>query len=57
MQVHLRNADAADFPDVQGFANLKSQGMLTTPDEAARRVLAFLTSASFGREPVADVRS
>ena len=30
---------------------------LITPDEAARRVLAFLMSASFGREPVADVRS
>ena len=57
MQVHLRAADAADFPDVQGFANLKSQGMLTSPDEAARRVLAFLASESFGREAVADVRS
>lgn len=56
MQAHLRAADASAFPDVSGFRNLKSQGQLTSADEAARRVLAFLARADFGAEPVADVR-
>jgi benzil reductase ((S)-benzoin forming) len=56
MQVQLRSADAADFPDVGTFAGLKDKGMLTAPDEAARLVLAFLARDDFGKEPVADVR-
>ncbi|GKT21636.1 hypothetical protein AVHM3334_05465 [Acidovorax sp. SUPP3334] len=56
MQAHLRDANPADFPDVQNFANLKSGGMLTSPTEAAARVLAWLERADFGESPVADVR-
>ncbi len=56
MQVQLRGASAADFPDVQNFASLKSGGMLTTPAAAAARVLAWLQRADFGSNPVADVR-
>ena len=56
MQVQLRGADAAAFPDRGNFERLKTGGQLTSPDEAARRVLAYLARADFGREPVADVR-
>lgn len=56
MQVQLRNADAARFPDRGTFEGLKEKGMLTSPQEAAARVLAFLERADFGSNPVADVR-
>jgi benzil reductase ((S)-benzoin forming) len=56
MQVQLRSADADRFPDKGNFVGLKDKGMLTSPDEAARRVLAFLERPDFGSSPVADVR-
>jgi len=56
MQVQLRGADPAAFPDRQNFANLKTGGQLTSPQDAATRVLAWLERADFGTNPVADVR-
>lgn len=56
MQIQLRSADAAQFPDRGSFEGLKNQGQLTSPDEAARRVLAYLARPDFGEQPVADVR-
>ena len=56
MQVQLRGADPAAFPDRQNFANLKTGGQLTSPTDAAIRVLAWLERADFGTNPVADVR-
>ena len=57
MQHQLRGADPAAFPDRQAFEQLKTGGHLTSPDEAARRVLAYLARPEFGTQPVADVRS
>ena len=57
MQVQLRGADAAAFPDRGSFEQLKRGGQLTSADDAARRVLAYLARADFGAEPVADVRT
>ncbi len=57
MQVQLRSADAAQFPDQTGFAALKEKGQLSSPADAAKRLLAFLNRPDFGVEPVADVRS
>ena len=56
MQVQLRAGDPAAFPDLQRFVELQRQGQLTSPDEAARRVLAWLARPDFGDQPVADVR-
>ncbi len=56
MQVQMRSADAGEFPDVGTFVGLKEKGALTSPQEAAQRVLAFLARADFGENPVADVR-
>lgn len=56
MQVKLRTADPARFPDIAKFVGMSEKGMLTSPDEAARRILAYLERPDFGSNPVADVR-
>jgi benzil reductase ((S)-benzoin forming) len=56
MQVQLRNADPGQFPDVGNFIGLKEKGMLSSPAEAAARVLAYLARPDFGSDPVGDVR-
>ena len=56
MQSQLRSADAAGFPDKQRFLDLHDKGQLASPEEGARRVLAYLARPDFGRQPVADVR-
>lgn len=56
MQVQLREADAARFPDRGNFVGMKEKGVLSSPEEAAARVLAYLARADFGSDPVADVR-
>jgi NAD(P)-dependent dehydrogenase (short-subunit alcohol dehydrogenase family) len=56
MQVQLRGADAAAFPDRARFEQLKSGDQLDSPASAARKVLAYLARPDFGTEAVADVR-
>ena len=56
MQVQLRGADAARFPDRGNFQAMKDQGMLLSPEAAAARVLAYLARPDFGANAVADVR-
>jgi benzil reductase ((S)-benzoin forming) len=56
MQIQLRSADASQFPDIGNFIGLKERSALSSPSEAAARVLAFLARSDFGNHPVADVR-
>jgi benzil reductase ((S)-benzoin forming) len=56
MQVQLRGAAGDAFPDQAKFLQLKAQGQLSSPTQAAEQVLRFLARPDFGREPVADVR-
>ena len=56
MQVQLRGAAGEAFPDHAKFLQLKAQGQLSSPAQAAVQVLRFLARPDFGREPVADVR-
>ncbi|NMM10880.1 MAG: SDR family NAD(P)-dependent oxidoreductase [Polaromonas sp.] len=56
MQAQLRGADGSAFPDRDNFLQLKSGGQLTSPEEAARRVLSYLARPDFGSHPVADIR-
>ena len=56
MQTQLRAGDPARFPDLQRFVELQRQRQLTSPEEAAALVLAWLRRPDFGSEPVADVR-
>jgi len=57
MQVQLRSADPNAFPDIGNFQAMHERGMLSSPAEAAARILAYLERADFGAEPVADVRA
>ncbi len=56
MQVQLRGGNPAVFPDRERFVELQRQGQLTSPQDAAARVLAWLRRPDFGDQPVADVR-
>ncbi|TXT41264.1 MAG: short-chain dehydrogenase/reductase SDR [Comamonadaceae bacterium] len=56
MQTQLRSADPDVFPDQSGFAQLKQSGQLSSAQQAAERVLAWLQRPDFGQQPVADVR-
>ena len=57
MQVQLRGADPAQFPDLGAFDALYRQGHLTDAHQGARRVLDYLARHDFGSEAIADVRS
>jgi NAD(P)-dependent dehydrogenase (short-subunit alcohol dehydrogenase family) len=56
MQVQLRGASSEKFPDQAGFQQLKATGMLTSPADAAKRILDYLARPDFGSNPVSDVR-
>ena len=56
MQVQLRSAPAENFPDQSGFQQLKASGQLTSPVDAAQRILHYLARPDFGSNPVSDVR-
>jgi NAD(P)-dependent dehydrogenase (short-subunit alcohol dehydrogenase family) len=56
MQSQLRAGDPAAFPDRNRFVELQRQGQLTSPEDAASRLLAWLERSDFGDKPVADVR-
>jgi len=56
MQVQLRSADPALFPERERFVALQAAGQLDSPAQAATKVLAYLGRSDFGAEPVADVR-
>jgi benzil reductase ((S)-benzoin forming) len=56
MQVQLRSANAASFPDKAAFVGMQASGALTSPVEAAGRLITYLSRADFGAKPVADVR-
>lgn len=56
MQVQLRAAPVEKFPDVGNFVAMHEKGILASPEDAARSVLAYLAREDFGSNPVADVR-
>ncbi len=56
MQVQLRSASHSAFPDQPRFAQLQEKGLLTSPEAAARQVLAYLHRPDFGQEAIGDVR-
>ncbi len=56
MQVVLRSADASRFPDVGNFVGMKERGALSSPADAAARIIAFLARPDFGANPQADIR-
>lgn len=56
MQAEIRATPQERFPLRQRFVQMKSEGALASPQQAAQSVVACLLDEAFGREPVADVR-
>jgi benzil reductase ((S)-benzoin forming) len=56
MQLQLRSADANGFPDQASFAELHRNHQLSSPQQTARLIVAYLARADFGSKPVADIR-
>jgi benzil reductase ((S)-benzoin forming) len=56
MQVNLRSANPAQFPDRHRFVGMKEQGQLASPADAAAKLLVYLARPDFGTKAVADVR-
>ncbi len=56
MQIQLRSADPAGFPDQGNFIAMKTQGRLATPGDTAGQVIAFLHRNDFGDHVIADIR-
>lgn len=56
MQTELRGGDPGQFPDRDSFQRLKDNAALTSPEKAARQVLAYLGRSDFGDTVIADVR-
>lgn len=56
MQVTLRTADRARFPERDRFLGFKTAGQLDSPATAAAKLLRYVDRADFGSNPVGDVR-
>jgi benzil reductase ((S)-benzoin forming) len=56
MQRQLRGADLARFPEGAHFDEWHRSGALSSPGDAAARMLALLERADYGQKPVTDVR-
>jgi len=56
MQRQLRAADPSRFPDHAVFVNFKTTGQLMSADDAAAKVLRYLSRDDFGHDAIADVR-
>lgn len=56
MQATIRASSKENFPSRERFEQLKESGGLTTPEEAARKLIGYALSEAFGAVPTADVR-
>lgn len=56
MQLQLRSADAALFPERERFIGLQAGGQLDSPAAAAAKLLKYLDRPGFGEPAVGDVR-
>lgn len=56
MQVQLRGADPAHFPEQSRFQGLKDGGQLQAAEATASAIVRFLARPDFGKNVVADIR-
>ena len=56
MQVQLRGADPAHFPEQSRFQGLKDGGQLQTAEATAAAIVRYLLRPDFGKTIVADIR-
>lgn len=57
MQAEIRAMDEADFPNVQRFRDLKSEGILRVPEDVARELWQLATSADLENGAILDLRA
>jgi NAD(P)-dependent dehydrogenase (short-subunit alcohol dehydrogenase family) len=57
MQAQIRSVDDDRFPLRERFVQMKQEGQLTSPEQAAGKFVDYLLSDAFGQSPTADVRS
>jgi benzil reductase ((S)-benzoin forming) len=57
MQAEIRGVSVDKFPSRERFTELKRNGQLMSPDDAAEKVVGYALSDAFGEVPVADVRT
>ena len=57
MQVALRGQDPERFPQARYFGKMNDDGILATPVDAARRILAYLDREDFGATEIDDIRN
>lgn len=56
MQTAIRSTPEERFPLLKRFQKMKDDGALTTPREAAMRLVSFVLSVEFGSANTADIR-
>jgi len=56
MQLTLRAADAAAFPERERFAQLHASGQLASAADCAAKLLRYLHGPAFGVETIVDIR-
>jgi benzil reductase ((S)-benzoin forming) len=56
MQAEIRGMDEADFPNVQRFRDLESEGILRSPSDVARDLWALATRDDLENGAVLDLR-
>jgi hypothetical protein len=56
MQAEIRSTPEGNFPMRQRFVDMKADGALAAPGDAARAIVDYALGTRFGTEPVADVR-
>ncbi|NHQ84387.1 SDR family oxidoreductase [Chromobacterium vaccinii] len=56
MQSNIRASDEGQFPQKARFDALKSDGALSSPGDAARKIVDYLVSPAFGQLQVVDIR-
>ena len=56
MQTVLRAVPAEDFREQARFVTLKESGALASPDDVAKRIVAYLQREDYGQQVVVDLR-
>lgn len=57
MQETIRASEEDEFPLIDQFINYKEQGLLSSPEETAAKLISLMETEDFkGRDPIADIR-
>ncbi len=57
MQEQIRNTSEKDFSDVKKFVNLKNEGMLSSPNETAEKLLTVIENRDNLSDIISDIRN